>query len=73
MHREMHTRKNTFILLALAFFILLGFPLITIADKHRFFGPFPALFAYVFIVWLVVIIALWLTVTAKTGRDHKHE
>jgi hypothetical protein len=38
---------------------LLNFPLLSIFRKMHWWGKIPALYAYIFTVWLILIVVIW--------------
>jgi len=48
------------IALAIIFFLMINFPLVTIVNRAEYFIGFPILYFYVFALWLLFIIAIFL-------------
>lgn len=48
------------IALAILFFVLINFPLISIVNRDEFFIGFPILYCYVFALWFLFILGIFL-------------
>lgn len=57
--------KQRFALVALLAGILLGYPLLNVVNRNLMFAGIPVLFAWIFIVWLLLIILLWILAEKK--------
>ncbi|MBL0102524.1 MAG: hypothetical protein IPP51_01340 [Bacteroidetes bacterium] len=65
-------RSQNFIFLALAVFLLLVMPLLSIADKSAFVAGIPVLYVYIAGVWLIAILFTYLiSLNRKRKRNHE--
>lgn len=62
--------KQKLVLLSILFIIIFTYPFLSIANKEFTAGKYPALFKYIFIVWLIVIaIIFFITNSKKVKKD----
>jgi len=48
--------------ICLFFCFLFNFPILSLLNKDKYFGFFPTLFFYVFVVWIIMIVIVGLVV-----------
>jgi len=60
--------QSRLVLLCIGFFLLISFPLLSIANKPKTFGGIPLLFVYFMTVWFLVIVALFLVVELRKKK-----
>jgi hypothetical protein len=60
--------QSRLVLLGVGFFLLITFPLLSIANKPKSIGGVPLLFVYFMTVWLVFIIAYFLVIELRKKK-----
>jgi len=60
--------QSRLVLLCIGFFLLISFPLLSIANKPKTIGGIPLLFVYFMTVWFLVIVALFLVVELRKKK-----
>ena len=61
-------RYNRLVLVAFLFLGLINFPLISLVDSSKTIGGVPVIYAYIFIVWLVVIVFTGIILNDKNKK-----
>jgi len=61
-----HSKHIRFVLIALLMLLLFTFPMLSTANKQRMVGGVPLLYLYIGTVWVLAILALY--ITANTIR-----
>jgi predicted tellurium resistance membrane protein TerC len=61
-------RHNRLVLVAFLFLGLINFPLISLVDSSKTIGGVPVIYAYIFIVWLVVIVFTGIILNDKNKK-----
>ncbi|RYZ47779.1 MAG: hypothetical protein EOP49_20345 [Sphingobacteriales bacterium] len=56
-----HSKHIRFVLIALLMLLLFTFPMLSTANKHRMVSGVPLLYLYIGTVWVLAIVALYLT------------
>ncbi|MFT3846523.1 MAG: hypothetical protein QM725_15805 [Lacibacter sp.] len=63
MHEENKRQKFSFI--AILLFLLLSYPILSVANKVAFWFGLPSLYVYLFLVWAVAIFLLFFNAETK--------
>ena len=69
MYKMADDRNSRLIIIFVGMFLLLNYPVLQIFDKKELWFGLPALYFYLFFLWLVVIIAVGLVVKNKQKRN----
>lgn len=58
---------------AVVFLVIMNYPILDIANKKAFIGPFPILYLYILLVWLVFILFLAIFIYLERKNYYKDE
>jgi heme/copper-type cytochrome/quinol oxidase subunit 2 len=65
--------KDRTLALAGMAFLLLNYPLLSVANHHGWTGSWPISFTYLFSIWLFLIGIAFLTAFKKRAKKNRHE
>jgi len=62
--------KEFLVILSIVSFLMLNYPLLSIFDRLLLLWGIPLLYFYIFLVWLLIIIAMAIIVERRTTRNN---
>lgn len=66
-------KEQRLLIISLLFLFLLNFPVISIFNLDSTIAGIPALYCYIFALWLLMIVVIFLSVSFEKPDDRKHE